>query len=221
MNRTSQVEERRWVSLSRACRILEVNEVTVRRWADRGLIRSYRTPGGHRRFSQEELRSLTEQSQSIWRDESTSPTVSDTTLKHIRRRLKSRTASNQHWYDQIGEDHKGRLRIFGQRLITLAADYLAHRGRRGELLAEARIVGEGQGEEAARMGLSIEDATRAFSFFRNSLLEGLQDLKSDVTSTGAGYRMWQQVNTITDEALQGMVHAYQQAGLDVGIGPAR
>ena len=221
MNHTAQVEERRWVSLGRACRILDVNQVTLRRWADRGLIQSYRTPGGHRRFSREELQSLTEQSQPVTRVESASSTVSDVTLKHIRRRLKSRTVSNQHWYEQIREDHKGRLRIFGHRLNSLAADYLAHRGRRGELLAEARVIGEAQGEEAARMGLSLEDATKAFSFFRNSLLEGLQDLKPDVTSTGAVYRMLQQVNAITDEALQGMVHAYQQAGLDVGPGRAR
>jgi hypothetical protein len=113
------------------------------------------------------------------------------------------------------------MRFFGQRLITLAADYMAHRGRRGELLAEARIIGEAQGEEAARMGLSLEDATRAFSFFRNSLLEGLQETRSSVASTEAVYRMWQQVNTITDEALQGMVRGYQQVGLDIGVGPAR
>ena len=219
MNGTSHTEEKQWVSLGRACRILDVNEVTLRRWADRGLIRSYRTPGGHRRFSQEDLRLLTEQTQSIAPEEDTGPTVSDTTLKHIRRRLKSRTTSQQQWYEQMGEGHRGRMRLFGHRLITLAADYLAHRGRRGELLAEARIIGEAQGEEAARTGLSLEEATKAFSFFRSSLLEGLQDIRSPVTSTEAMYRMWQQVNTITDEALQGMVYAYQQAGLDTDARP--
>src|SRR3954449_9990881 len=41
----------RWVTLRRACEILGVDESTLRRWADTGRLRSYRTPGGHRRFS--------------------------------------------------------------------------------------------------------------------------------------------------------------------------
>ena len=41
----------RWVTLSRACEILGVDESTLRRWADTGRLRVYRTPGGHRRFS--------------------------------------------------------------------------------------------------------------------------------------------------------------------------
>ena len=41
----------RWVTLRRACEILGVDESTLRRWADAGRLRVYRTPGGHRRFS--------------------------------------------------------------------------------------------------------------------------------------------------------------------------
>jgi excisionase family DNA binding protein len=36
-------------------RLLGVSVGTVRRWADAGLIESYRTPGGHRRFSLEQI----------------------------------------------------------------------------------------------------------------------------------------------------------------------
>ena len=48
----------RWITLGQACKLLGVNESTLRRWADAGHVRSFRTPGGHRRFSEEDLRVL-------------------------------------------------------------------------------------------------------------------------------------------------------------------
>src|SRR4030066_270902 len=48
----------RWVTLGRACEILGVDESTLRRWADAGRLRVYRTPGGHRRFSLGNLQEL-------------------------------------------------------------------------------------------------------------------------------------------------------------------
>ena len=52
--------ETKWVNLSRACTILGVNESTVRRWADSGDIRCFRTPGGHRRFAEGDLFAMIE-----------------------------------------------------------------------------------------------------------------------------------------------------------------
>ncbi|HSP55765.1 MAG TPA: MerR family DNA-binding transcriptional regulator, partial [Dehalococcoidia bacterium] len=37
----------RWITLGQACKLLGVNESTLRRWADAGNVRSFRTPGGH------------------------------------------------------------------------------------------------------------------------------------------------------------------------------
>ena len=51
-----------WVSLGRACKQLGVNESTLRRWADEGRIRSFRTPGGHRRYKRADLDAFLERS---------------------------------------------------------------------------------------------------------------------------------------------------------------
>ena len=40
----------RWISSGSASDLLGVSESTVRRWADGGEIKSYRTGGGHRRL---------------------------------------------------------------------------------------------------------------------------------------------------------------------------
>jgi excisionase family DNA binding protein len=43
------------LSTSQAAQALGVSLGTIRRWSDMGYIQSYRTPGGQRRFSQEQI----------------------------------------------------------------------------------------------------------------------------------------------------------------------
>ena len=51
-----QAETRRLgLSTSQAARELGVSLGTVRRWADMGYLRAYRTPGGQRRFSADQI----------------------------------------------------------------------------------------------------------------------------------------------------------------------
>lgn len=44
-----------WLTLAEAVDELHAHESTVRRWADRGAIRTVRTPGGQRRFAREDV----------------------------------------------------------------------------------------------------------------------------------------------------------------------
>ncbi|MGH2871209.1 MAG: MerR family transcriptional regulator [Solirubrobacteraceae bacterium] len=43
------------LTTSQAARALGVSLGTIRRWSDMGYLQSYRTPGGQRRFSQEQI----------------------------------------------------------------------------------------------------------------------------------------------------------------------
>jgi excisionase family DNA binding protein len=43
------------LTASQAARALGVSVSTVRRWSDSGALRGYRTPGGQRRFSREQI----------------------------------------------------------------------------------------------------------------------------------------------------------------------
>jgi excisionase family DNA binding protein len=43
------------LSTSQAAHALGVSLGTIRRWSDMGYLQSYRTPGGQRRFSQEQI----------------------------------------------------------------------------------------------------------------------------------------------------------------------
>ena len=137
-------EVREWLSLGAARRVLEVNESTLRNWADSGALRTYRTPGGHRRFYREDVLSLAQNGQrqdSLQRWE-------DRALRRIRRRLQWNRNSTPDWYHSIDESSRVRLR----------------------LLEEVDLLGYEYGGEMARLKLSLADAVQAFLFFRNSLL---------------------------------------------------
>lgn len=47
-----------WLALGPASRIVGVDPDTMRRWADSGRVHAFTTPGGHRRFSREDLERL-------------------------------------------------------------------------------------------------------------------------------------------------------------------
>jgi excisionase family DNA binding protein len=46
------------LTISEAARFLGVSLSTVRRWSDAGVLPSYRTPGGQRRYNREQLESF-------------------------------------------------------------------------------------------------------------------------------------------------------------------
>ena len=54
-------QERRgeWLRLTEASRVVGVDPDTLRRWADRGEITAFTTPGGHRRFARRSLERIT------------------------------------------------------------------------------------------------------------------------------------------------------------------
>src|SRR5207249_7961743 len=47
-----------WLSMQEASERLHVHADTLRQWADRGRIRTFRTPGGHRRFQAADVEAL-------------------------------------------------------------------------------------------------------------------------------------------------------------------
>jgi excisionase family DNA binding protein len=55
MSRTAGPAPRLGLTASQAARHLGVSISTVRRWSDAGHLSGYRTPGGQRRFSVEQL----------------------------------------------------------------------------------------------------------------------------------------------------------------------
>jgi excisionase family DNA binding protein len=200
----------RWITLGQACKLLGVNESTLRRWADAGHVRSFRTPGGHRRFSEDDLRHLVAGRGGA----ATEPydTLGQVALTRIRRRLQ-RGRGQAPWSAHISEDERERLRPLGRRMVALISEYMTKGARRSELVDEAREIGHEYGRELVRERLSIRDALEAFTFFRKGLDDSAMELahKNDLTSDEA-VEIWELLSNLADQVLLAIAETYERTG---------
>jgi len=208
----------RWITLGQACKVLGVNESTLRRWADAGHVRSFRTPGGHRRFSEDDLRALVAGQGSAGREPYAS--LGQLAIARIRRRLQRGRGLAAPWHSGLREEDRERLRLLGRRLLSLVSEYLTKGARRSRLADDARGVGHEYGHELARDGLSLHDALDAFTFFR----KGLDDTATEVAqkhnlSAEETIEVWELLSNLTDQVLLAIVAAYEEAATPTAAAP--
>jgi excisionase family DNA binding protein len=195
----------RWLTLGQACRLLNVDESTLRRWADAGQVHTFRTPGGHRRFAEHDVRAILH-----GRGRVQFADVGDLAMRRIRQQLHGRAGANADWYASVDDAQREKLRPLGRRLMALVADYVAKRGKRSSLLEEARCTGAEYGVELVRTGMSLSQAMRAFTFFRRSLDQSTkQSLAKAGTPTSESVEICEQVMSLADEVLMGIAGAYE------------
>ena len=190
----------RWVNLGRACEILGVNESTVRRWADSGEIRCFRTPGGHRRFAEEDLLSL------IRGDNDHA--LEAAAVRRIRRRLHAGT-KDAGWYGSLDADEREALRPLGRRLVELVGDYISHRQPRAAIEDEVDAIGHSYGDLLVKRETPLLRAMEAFTFFRRSLDETAKQLaERDQMDAEQAALAREQIGGLADRVLLGVTAAY-------------
>jgi excisionase family DNA binding protein len=203
---SSLLAQDRWLTLGQACRLLNVDESTLRRWADAGQVRTFRTPGGHRRFAESDVRSIVE---GRGKKQQFSG-VGDLATKRIRRQVHS--SQNADWYATVDDAQRERLRVLGRGLMTLVADYVAKRRRKTSLLEEARATGAQYGAALEGAGMSLSQAMHAFTFFRRSLDQSAkQALAKQGTAQAEATEVCEQIMALADEVLLGIAGAYERA----------
>jgi excisionase family DNA binding protein len=189
--------------------MLGVDESTLRRWADAGQIRTFRTPGGHRRFADADVKAIL--SGQAYKPQTQPDDLGTLALTRIRRQLQRGPAHDAPWHTGADEQERERLRVLGRRLVTFVADYLSGRSRRGAR-GEAREIGHEYGRELAHAGLSLRQTLEAFTFFRRSLDETTRQvaqktgLSPEETLAHCG-----QVMSLADEVLLGMVESFEES----------
>ncbi|HEX5465763.1 MAG TPA: helix-turn-helix domain-containing protein [Candidatus Limnocylindrales bacterium] len=173
---TSSRRRSDWLTLSEASRQLGVAPATLRRWSDAGRIRTFTTPGGHRRFARGALQSLLPS-----RDPSPLPLARIGLTPERLNRAYRRNARILHadlpWLTELQGPALERFRIRGRRLT---ADLLAWLDARGEgpetrdhPLNDATLVAAEYGREAAAAGLSLSQTVEGFLRFRAPFLAEL------------------------------------------------
>lgn len=202
------VQSPRWVTLRRACEILGVDESTLRRWADTGRLRSYRTPGGHRRFSLVNLEAMVAgETRTRGSDE-----MERIATARIRRQLQRARQQDQGWYASLTESNRSELRDLGRRLVEMVGEYLDKRTRRAGLLDEALEIGGRYGRVLQEAGLPLASAVGAYTGFRRTIDETTrqsavrESLPLDEALAAIG-----QVHALGDQVLLGLAAAYEAA----------
>lgn len=202
----------RWITLGQACKLLGVNESTLRRWADAGHVRSFRTPGGHRRFSEDDLRALVAGQAPPSREPYTS--IGSLALSRIRRRLQRGRSQAAHWYAGLPEEDRQAMRPLGRRLSELVSEYLTRGSRRADLLEEARMIAHEYGAMLVKDGMSLRDAVEAFTFFRKTLDEtAMEEAQKNDLPVEKAVELWELLSNLGDQVLVSIADSYDEAAM--------
>ncbi|MDR7483861.1 MAG: helix-turn-helix domain-containing protein [Armatimonadota bacterium] len=158
----------RWLSLGEAAAWLGVDEATLRHWADTGRVRTFRTPGGHRRFLEDDLHSL------IARE---IPRVDD--LGHLVERRSARVLAGsparpletRAWFASLDETLRARARAYGRQVFGEVVRYVAEPAARREIRERVLAAGRQYGIDLRDAGVTPAEAAEAFGHFRNLVLK--------------------------------------------------
>lgn len=202
-------DEGRWLSIDAACKILGVDQSTLRRWSDSGKIPVFRTPGGHRRYSEDDLRSFMQGEQRPRRRMSRQLLTSMSLSGYERDYLHE--ASSHSWYHAYDAATLAELRPLGRQMVDLTIRYISGRGQREEILEQGEAIGRRYGYSSARVGLSTVEALDAFLFFRKPVIHAvIRYIEEENLDTRRAARILSELSDFTDKVLMATITAHQE-----------
>lgn len=200
----------RWIGLEEARRLLGVSATTLRRWSDAGIVETFVTPGGHRRFDADSVRKLLP-------GRGGRPTMErlGETPERISRAYHRASERNAiPWVGALDERQRSAFREHGQAvarelLATLDAptesDHKAH-------LASASATAAQYGVAAAAHGVPVAATVQTFLQFRRPfLLELVAVARRRGLDTTATTDLVGRASDAVDELLVATMRAYEEA----------
>jgi len=196
-----------WLALSATAELLGVHPSTVRLWSDKGLLPVHRTKGGHRRYKRSEVELWAKthhESRPVQPDD-----VIQSVVRHVRMQITEGRLAEEAWYQKLNDDARVQYRTSSRSLFQGLMAYLSSDDQ--EAASEAFAVGYEYASRARRNNLSYVDATRAFMFFRNALIESVVKVYSEanIPSGRAWEEMLHKIHTFTDQILISLLDTYQ------------
>jgi len=196
-----------WLSLHEAAQMLGVHPSTVRSWANQGHIPVHRTQGGHRRFRRDDVELWMKSQQTDgW---IVPELVGQNVLKRTRLQIGEGRLESEAWYQKLDDEARQQYRQSGRSLLQGLITHLNSDDDGME--AEARSLGYEYASRGRRCGLSNVEATHAFQFFRNTLLESMLNVYEDagVRSPQAWADMFRKVNAFADVIMITLLETYE------------
>jgi excisionase family DNA binding protein len=165
-----------WISLGPAARLLGVDPDTLRRWSDVGRIRSFTTPGGHRRFARADVARLQEARRTTKRPLATLGATPERMARAYARSY--RAGGPVPAAEGLGAPERDAFRVEGRRLIEALVAYLDATNPAAREAAETDAM-ETVAATARRLGdsnLDIATAIAAFVAARKPFLAELESI---------------------------------------------
>ncbi len=196
-----------WLSIREASRFLGAHIGTVREWADTGVLPSYRTPGGHRRFATADLQKFLDQQR---KSPTSTPTLTAHALERVREELRAHPrAAWLQFTSQLDEPARARQREFGQQLLACVITFVEEPSQRDRLLDEGHRIAREYGRALAASGISAGNAARATIHFRKLILKTVLEVQlGSRTGDEEDARLFQRVSAFLDEILLAIVEVY-------------
>ncbi len=196
------------VSISEASHVLGVSEAALRQWTDSGKIKAFITPGGHRRYSMEDLKKFITSHQKMLGIKDLVVELEDTAQLH--REIGRKHLNSTSWYHQLGQETQEHLGGLGRRLLDLIIRYITERSKREEIAEQARNIGREHGEMLVKLGLPLTDSVEAFILHRDPIMNAATHLmKKRGVLNARVVEALPLVHRIMDEALVSLVAAHQ------------
>ena len=198
-----------WITLGAASELLGVSESTIRRWADAGEVRSFRTRGGHRRILEEDLRHIVESAASApSRD---TDRISDIATARVKRRLsRGRQTHSMAVFEGLTEEARDRFRLMGRQVVDLFARFIASNSRSERFTEDARTIGHEYGRVLVGSGVKLSSAVATFNTLRRSLEETASQIATESgLATDDAVEAIESILELADVILEGMAEVYE------------
>lgn len=165
----------RWLTLTQASRALGVTPNTLRRWADRGQVPSFVTPGGHRRFPLAAIIAYVPSHRPQRPALAAIGASSDHMVRAYRRSQQTpRRPDASDWLTQLSDAERSRFRERGLELVRHLLGYLdAARSGASASLETAEACARDYGAAAATSGVALSDTVEGFLRFRKPFVDEL------------------------------------------------
>lgn len=203
-------EARRWLSIDAACKLIGVDQSTLRRWSDSGKIPVFRTPGGHRRYSEDDLNAFLS-GDSRPRRRMSRQLLTDMSLAGYEPDYLD-AASRHSWYQAYDDQTLHDFRQLGRQMVELTMGYISGRGDRQEILHESRDIGREYGQRSADAGLSPAEALEAFLFFRQPVFNAVNRyIEEEKLGSRRSCRIMSELRQYMDEVLLTTIQAHEES----------
>ena len=207
--------ESRWMTIQEACSFLGVDQSTLRRWSDSGKVPVFRTPGGHRRYAEADLRALVGEGPRLQeRPRVSRQALTDRSLSGYEDDY-LRVMRERPWFRAYGGATQEEHRRLGRRLVDLAVRYAsapAAAADRESLLDEARQIGQQYGRTGVAHGLSASETVEVFMYFRFPVVHAVSGMiEEQGLAARRAIRLYAEINQFLDQVLVATVQAYEAA----------